>query len=174
MKISILGIDRETRISSGVFTLWNNQWVLFAVLVGAFAVVLPFIRFALLSVALACVRSSWRPSWFGRAYRFSLQLDTWAMPDVLLLGAAVGYSRIDARIPVHIGSGGICFILAAVSAMLCRATLDRRSVWRDLIDSLVNNAIMVAPAEGEPWHGATYGICRTDRSAASPSAAIAG
>jgi paraquat-inducible protein A len=57
MKISILGIDRETYIDPGVFTLWGNQWVLFAVLVGAFAVVLPFIRFGLLSVALACVRA---------------------------------------------------------------------------------------------------------------------
>jgi paraquat-inducible protein A len=130
MKISILGIDRETRICSGVFTLWSNQWVLFAVLVGAFAVVLPFLRFALLSVVLACVQSDLRPAWLARAYRWSLQLDVWAMPDVLLLGAAVGYSRIDARIPVHVGAGGICLILAALSAMLCRATLDRRSVWR--------------------------------------------
>jgi len=31
---------------------------------------------------------------------------------------------------VGIGFGGICLILAAVAAMLCRATLDRRSVWR--------------------------------------------
>lgn len=54
------------------------------------------------------------------------------MPDVLLLGAAVGYSRIAARIPVHIGWGGICLILAAVCAMLCRATLDRSSVWSTL------------------------------------------
>jgi paraquat-inducible protein A len=84
MKISILGIDRETYIDPGVFTLWGNQWVLFAVLVGAFAVVLPFIRFGLLSVALACVRacvrSGWRPWWLGRVYRFSLKLDPSAMP----------------------------------------------------------------------------------------------
>jgi paraquat-inducible protein A len=68
----------------------------------------------------------------GCAYRLSLQLDPWAMPDVLLIGAAVGYSRIDARIPVVVGAGGICLILAAVSSMMCRATLDRRSIWRDL------------------------------------------
>lgn len=132
MKISPFGIDRETRIGSGVFTLWNDQWALFAVLVGAFAVVLPFMRFALLSVALACVHSAWRPAWLGRVYRWSLQLDAWAMPDVLLLGAAVGYSRVAAKTPVEVGVGGICLILAAVSAMLCRATLDRRSVWRAL------------------------------------------
>ena len=130
MKISIFGIDRETRIGSGVFTLWSNQWVLFAVLVGAFAVVLPFIRFGLLSVVLTYLHSSRRPAWLAPVYRWSLQLDIWAMPDVLLLGAAVGYSRIAARMPVEVGDGGICLILAAVCAMLCRATLDRRSAWR--------------------------------------------
>ncbi|HEY6455856.1 MAG TPA: paraquat-inducible protein A [Steroidobacteraceae bacterium] len=130
MKISILGVERETRIGSGVFNLWNDQWALFAVLVGAFAVVLPFIRFGLLAAVLACVHTDWRPAWLGRVYRWSLQLDVWAMPDVLLLGAAVGYSRIEARISVDVGVGGICLILAAVCAMLCRATLDRRSVWR--------------------------------------------
>jgi paraquat-inducible protein A len=52
------------------------------------------------------------------------------MPDVMLIGAAVGYSRIAAKVPVDVGTGGICLILAAVCAMVCRATLDRQSVWR--------------------------------------------
>ncbi|HEY6620382.1 MAG TPA: paraquat-inducible protein A [Steroidobacteraceae bacterium] len=144
MKISIFGIDRETHIGSGVFTLWSNQWVLFALLVGTFAVVLPFIRFALLTVVLFCVHSDWQPHWLGRVYRWSLQLDIWAMPDVLLLGAVVGYSRVQAKTPVEVGIGGICLILAAVSAMLCRATLDRRSVWRAIeVDA-------ASPRIGEP------------------------
>lgn len=130
MKISILGIERETHLGSGVLTLWSNQWVLFAILVGAFAIILPFVRFALLSVVLAFVHSSRRPAWLAAAYRFSLQLDVWAMPDVLLIGAAVGYSRIAAKVPVEVGAGGICLILAAACAMVCRATLDRRTVWR--------------------------------------------
>jgi paraquat-inducible protein A len=130
MRISILGIERETYLGSGVFTLWSHQWVLFAMLVAAFAIVLPFVRFGLLSVVLVLVESRRRPAWLAGAYRFSLQLDVWAMPDVLLIGAAVGYSRIAAKVPVEVGSGGICLILAAVCAMLCRATLDRRSVWR--------------------------------------------
>jgi paraquat-inducible protein A len=131
MSISVVGLDRATHLSSGVFTLWNNQWVIFAVLVAIFAVGLPFLRFALLSVVLTCVQAGWRPAWLARVYRLSLQLDPWAMPDVLLIGAAVGYSRIAARVPVQVQLGGICLILAAVSSMMCRATLDRRSVWRE-------------------------------------------
>jgi paraquat-inducible protein A len=130
LRISILGIDRETHLASGVLTLWSRQWVLFAVLVAAFAILLPFVRFGLLSVVLAVVHSRRRPAWLARAYRVSLQLDVWAMPDVLLIGAAVGYSRIAAKVPVEVGTGGVSLVLAAVCAMLCRATLDRRSVWR--------------------------------------------
>ncbi|HEY6457258.1 MAG TPA: paraquat-inducible protein A [Steroidobacteraceae bacterium] len=132
LRISMLGVDRESHLGSGVITLWNNQWVIVAVLVAAFAVVLPFIRFALLSLVLGCLRGQRRPAWLGRAFRWSMQLDRWAMPDVFLLGAAVGYSRVAASLPVHIGWGGICLILAAVCAMLSRATLDRRTVWRAL------------------------------------------
>jgi paraquat-inducible protein A len=33
---------------------------------------------------------------------------------------------------VEVGSGGLWLILAAASAMMCRATLDRRSVWREI------------------------------------------
>jgi paraquat-inducible protein A len=130
MKISILGIERETHLGSGVFTLWSQQWVLFAILIGAFAILLPFVRFALLSVVLTFVHSSRRPAWLAAAYRFSQQLDVWTMPEVLLIGAAVGYGRIAATVPVEIGAGGICLILAAACAMVCRATLDRRTVWR--------------------------------------------
>lgn len=143
MRITFFGTDRETRIVSGVFTLWSSQWVLFAVLVGAFAVVLPFIRFGLLSSVLACVRLGWRPAWLAGAFRITLRLDEWAMPDVLLLGAIVGYSRIAAMIPVQIAWGGICLILAAVCAMLCRATLDRHSVWSTF------ETRAAAPAVGE-------------------------
>ena len=130
MKISVLGVDQETYLGAGVLILWRHQWVLFAFLVAAFAILLPFVRFALLSVALTFIHSSWRPRWLAAVYRFSLQLDVWAMPDVLLIGAAVGYSRIRAKVPVEVGTGGICLILAAVCAMLCRATLDRRLIWR--------------------------------------------
>src|SRR6185437_12721242 len=48
----------------------------------------------------------------------SLHLDQWAMPDVFLIGCAVGYSRIAAVMPVKIGWGGICLIFAAFLCIL--------------------------------------------------------
>ena len=52
------------------------------------------------------------------------------MPDVFLIGAFVGYSRVAANLNVTIEPGGYCFIAAALLSMLSRASLDKRSVWR--------------------------------------------
>lgn len=130
MHVSMLGMTRTSRLGGGVVTLWQHQWVIVALLVAAFAVILPFVRFGLLCLVLALLQLGRRPHWLGRAFRWSLHLDQWAMPDVFLLGSAVGYSRIAAAMPVQIGWGGICLIFAAVLCMLSRATLDKRAVWR--------------------------------------------
>jgi len=108
----------------------SGQWVIVAALVAAFVLVLPFVRFGLLSAVLGSLRTGRRPRWLGRAFRWSMALDFWAMPDVFLIGCAVGYSRVAANLTVKIGWGGICLILAAFLAMLSRATLDRRTTWR--------------------------------------------
>ena len=142
MGVSMLGVSRETRIGSGVVALWNGQWLIVAVLVGAFAIVFPFLRFGLLSAVLACLRFERRPAWLGRAFRWAIHLDLWAMPDVFLLGCAVGYSRVSAKLSVTIGWGGLCIVAAAFLAMLSRATLDRRTVWRAIAPE------RLAPVEG--------------------------
>ena len=54
------------------------------------------------------------------------------MPDVFLIGAVIGYSRVAAKMPMHIGPGGWCLVAAAACSMLTRATLDRRAVWHSI------------------------------------------
>ena len=144
MHASMLGRTRESRLGSGVISLWQHHWVLVALLVAAFALILPFVRFGLLSLVLTMLQLGRRPRWLGRAFRWSLHLDQWAMPDVYLIGCAVGYSRIAAAMPVTIGWGGICLILAAFLCMLSRAALDRRAVWRALAPE------SAAPPEDQP------------------------
>lgn len=130
MQVRILGMQRESIIWSGVAHLWTHQWVILACLVALFAVVLPFVRFGLLTVVLAAIRFGKHPPWLGRAFRWARDLDMWAMPDVFLVGCFVGYSRISANLPVTIEAGGYCFIGAAIFCMLTRALVERRTVWR--------------------------------------------
>jgi paraquat-inducible protein A len=83
-----------------------------------------------LVAVLGCIRFGQRASWLGRAFRWSLRLDQWAMPDVFLIGFGIGYSRVASNLTVYIEAGGYCLIAAALLCMLSRAILDRRTVWR--------------------------------------------
>lgn len=150
LQVRLLGITRETWIASGVIWMWGEKWVLMAAIVAAEAVVLPFARFGLLALALGALRLGRRDRWIGPVFRWAELLDLWAMPDVFLIGSAVGYSRVEQRLPVTITPGGWCLIIAALLAMLTRATLDRRAVWR-----------MIA-APQEPHGGETIGCTECD------------
>src|SRR5690348_16626426 len=94
MSVSVLGMSRQAEIVSGVAELWHGQWVLVAALVTAFAVVLPFVRFGLLTLVLGYIWLGRGARWLGWAFRWSLRLDLWAMPDAFLIGFAIGYSRV--------------------------------------------------------------------------------
>ncbi len=143
MSVSVLGMTRESRAGSGVVTLWHGHWVIIAGVVAAFVLVLPFLRFGLLSAVLTCLRIGRRPAWLGRAFRWAMALDFWAMPDVFLIGCAVGYSRVAANLTVTIGWGGVCLICAALLTMLSRAALDRRTTWR----AIAADPARIAPGE---------------------------
>jgi paraquat-inducible protein A len=130
MSVSILGTDRASRLGAGVVVMWQQHFVLIALVVAAQAVVLPFFRFGLLASVLAALRFGRPGAWIGTAFRWSERLDLWAMPDVFLIGLFVGYARVRTSLPVEIGDGGWCIIGAAFLTMVTRASLDRRTIWR--------------------------------------------
>lgn len=132
MTVNMLSMRRSSLLGSGVIAIWQENWPILAILIGLFAVILPFIRFGLLSAVLGAVRLGHQPSWLGPAFRWALWLDIWAMPDVFLLGGFVGYGRVAANLNVTIEWGGYCLIAAAFFSMISRAALDRRAVWRTI------------------------------------------
>lgn len=130
MRLSVLGAERQSELGSGIVVLWQQGWVLVALPLALFGVVLPFLRFGLLTAVLGALRLQVRPAWLGRGFRYATALDLWAMPDVFLIGCTIGFARIAALLSVEIGSGGWCFIAAALMSMVTHAAVDRRSVWR--------------------------------------------
>lgn len=130
MTLSFGGIERTSRLGSGVFVMWREGWPLLAIGVALQGVILPFFRFGMLSACLVAVRLGRQGRWTGPVFRWAERFDLWAMPDVFLLGAVVGYSRVAVHLQVGIGPGGWCLIAAAFLTMLTRATLDRRALWR--------------------------------------------
>ena len=132
LTVHVAGIEVPTHLASGLLTASRQGWPLLAVVLGLQGVVLPFVRFGLLSATLAAIRFGVRDGWVGPAFRFSEKLDLWAMADVLLIGAGIGYGRVASAIPVHIDTGGWCFVAAALMTTVTRASLERRAVWRCL------------------------------------------
>lgn len=132
LSVGIFGMHNQNRLASGISMLWDRNWLLLAILTGAFALVLPFVRFGLLSAVLATVKLGYHPRWLGHGFRWALWLDVWAMPDVYLLAGGVGYFRLVhvSEMTVRVGAGGYCFLAAAFLAMLSRASIDRRTIWR--------------------------------------------
>ncbi len=127
---SALGISRHSVVASAAGAMLRDGWPFLALAILMFAVVFPLIRFALLTAVLGCVeRRDIRP-WLGPAFRRAVELETWAMADVFLLGLAVAYARLADSIAVHLGTGAICYILAGTLALFVRATLDKAEVWR--------------------------------------------
>lgn len=133
LQVRFAGVVMDIQLGSGVLALFDNGWILLALMVAATAVVLPFVRYALLTAALAAVRLRSGARWRGPAFRWSILLDRWTMPEVFLIAAIIGYARIEAQAPiVYVGLGGYCLLAASALAMLSRALLDRRTVWRAL------------------------------------------
>lgn len=132
MSVHIFGMHNQSRLSTGVFMLWDNGWIVLAALTGAFAVFLPFFRFGILSTVLGAVHLGYRGGWLGPAFRWALWLDVWAMPDVYLLAGFVGFYRLlhAGPLKVELHAGGYCFVAAACLAILSRASTERRTVWR--------------------------------------------
>ncbi|MGH6957197.1 MAG: paraquat-inducible protein A [Caulobacteraceae bacterium] len=133
MTVGMLGLANSAILGAAVPAFWHEGWPILAVLVGAFAVAAPLARFSLLTFVLTAVRLNWRPVQLGRLYRWAMWLDPWAMPDVFLIGLFIGYSRVSQHLTVDIGAGGWCLVAAALTSMLTRATLDKRTVWRAIM-----------------------------------------
>ena len=125
-----LGISRHSVVASAATAMLNDGWPFLALVILLFAVLFPILRFALLTAVLTAVERRRHPAWIGRAFRWANELETWAMPDVFLLGLAVAYFRLAAAINVALGPGAICYILAGVLSLFVRATLDKTEVWR--------------------------------------------
>ena len=129
LRTDALGVSRSSHLASSASAMLSEGWPWLALVVFLFVVVFPIVRFALLTAVLGLLELGRVEPWMGRAFRWSNRLETWAMPDVFLLGLAVAYARLAASIAVRVGPGAMAFIAAGVLALIVRATLDKAAVW---------------------------------------------
>jgi len=129
LRTDALGVSRSSHLASAASAMFSEGWPWLALVVFLFVVVFPIVRFALLTAVLGLLEYGRVEPWMGRAFRWSNRLETWAMPEVFLLGLAVAYARLADSIAVRVGPGAVAFIAAGVLALVVRATLDKAAVW---------------------------------------------
>ncbi len=126
---SLFSAEEHSHLISSTTVLWRQGWPVLAVAICLFTVILPIVRFSLLTAALGALRFKLHAPWVGPVFRWSNAMQTWAMADVFLLAFLVAYARLAATITVQLGPGAICFIAAGVLTLISRATLDKKAVW---------------------------------------------
>jgi len=129
LRTDALGVSRASRLGSASSLMLAEGWPWLAAVVLLFVVVFPLVRFGLLTVVLGAVELGRAPRWTGPAFRWANRMQTWAMPDVFLLGLAVAYARLADSIAVKLGPGALTFIAAGVLSLVVRATVDKAAVW---------------------------------------------
>ena len=127
---TVLAAAEHSRLISSAVVLWDQGWPVLAVAIGLFTIVFPIVRFGLLTTVLGALRLGRTPPWLGGAFRWSNELQTWAMADVFLLAFLVAYARLSATVTVILGPGAFCFMAAGLLTLISRATLDKKAVWR--------------------------------------------
>jgi len=129
LSTSVLEATRESYLISSATLMWQQDWPALAIAIGLFVVVLPLVRFTLLTTVLLLVYRQSQAPWLGRVFRWSNTLQNWAMADVFLLGLWVAHARLSATVQTDLRIGGYCFVAAAIATLLTRATLDKDEVW---------------------------------------------
>lgn len=130
LSTEILGVSRHSHLISAADVMAIDGMPLLAAFIFLFAVLFPLVRFATLTAVLGALELERHPRWLGPAFRASSALQTWAMPDVFLLGLAIAYARLSSSISTHIETGALCFVAAGVLSLFVRAVLDEQAVWR--------------------------------------------
>lgn len=126
---SAMGASRTSHLASAATEMWRQGRPLVGLLTTLFLVVLPVVRFGLLTLVLGRLKLRRPAPWLGRAFRWANELEIWAMADVFVLALMVTYARLAATIPTRLEPGAYCFVAAGIMTVVTRFAVDKRAVW---------------------------------------------
>ena len=132
-EVTAVGIHHTTRVDGTVTSLADAGFLPLAIPVGLFSIAIPIVWLALLTTCLGILLTRARPKWLGSLFRWTIQLDVWAMPDVFVMGAFVAYTRLQAVARVDIATGGWSFLVFSFAVTVVRVVLDQHYVWEQIL-----------------------------------------
>jgi len=122
-------VFEESRLVSSVGTIYSEVWFPFAFGFMFFAFLFPALR-ALFQILVLGSLKFGLPLWQrGRIFRWSEELRTWSMTDVVVIAGIVAYIRANISAQVEVRLGAWCYVAVAILVFLGDRALDNREVW---------------------------------------------
>ncbi len=127
---SLNDVDDNT-IISGVVELWVKGSPFLAVIVFLASIVVPMLKFTVLTMLLVSSqrRSGWARVQRAKLYRFVELIGYWSMLDVFVVALLTALVRFNVLSRVEPLPGVIFFGLTVVLTMLASMTFDPRLIW---------------------------------------------
>lgn len=129
-------VFEESRLVSSVATIYREVWFPFAFGFLFFAFLFPMLRTIFQIVVLSSVRFGWNIWQRGRLFRWSEELRSWSMTDVVVIAGAIAFVRANISADVEVRVGAWCYLAVAILVLIGDYTLDRRAVWSAILPDL--------------------------------------
>ncbi|TAJ38068.1 MAG: paraquat-inducible protein A [Reyranella sp.] len=152
MKVSTAGIVRETDLMSGPQELVERGLWPLALAVFFTTAAAPLFKFAGTLYVLVGLRMSTLPPNLRGVFRFSRKMGTWAMLEVLLLGAFVAYVKLGDLVTIELGPAVYALGILTIVIVWAELALDPQAVWEEIERRGQTHAPMpaIAPMEYRP------------------------
>ena len=119
----------ETRLVTSVGTIYREVWFPFAFGFMFFAFLFPALRALFQILVLGSLRFGWRIWQRGRIFRWSEELRTWSMTDIVIIAGMIAFVRANISADVEVRIGAWCYFAVAIFTLIGEVTLDRRGIW---------------------------------------------
>jgi|FEC22Drversion2_1045045.scaffolds.fasta_scaffold00497_6 paraquat-inducible protein A len=132
MKVSAVGIVRETKLDSGPLELVaRGLWPL-AIAVAFTTAYAPLGKFLATFYVMLGLKMRRPPPFLRDVFLFSRHLNTWCMLEVLLLGVFVAYTKLGDLVTIELGPAVYALGLLTVVWVWAEVALDPHAVWEEI------------------------------------------
>lgn len=133
LQISAAGMQRSSSVLDAVLIFADGVTLPLTIAVGAFIILLPSLRLALLIYALAPMALGDRPARHAiPAFRWAEALRPWAMAEIFVIGVAVALVKVAGLAKLSLGVAFWAFVLLVLVNVLNDNFMCRLTVWRTL------------------------------------------
>ncbi len=147
MTLNIEGRVQQAELFSSGLALWHADMAFLAVVVLAFAVLLPAVKIAAALWVLVPLYFGRRPPFAAWSIRLFDRLRPWAMMEVYLLGVMVAYVKLIDLAQIGLGPSLWAFVALILAMVAADAALDDQDLWEKIAPQATTALLPPPPGE---------------------------